>query len=292
MAGPKIAFTDADIALDAIAGKGSPEVDTGGARPDLKGALALDKLDINPYLPPEKTASAGGASAAPGTAGPASPPSPKPAASAGWSDDPIDLSGLHDADVDFDLKAGAILYRKIAVGESALDLHVKDAKLAANLSQLSLYKGQGQGKITIDGSGTVPRSPSILAMTGVQLDPLLVAAAGTDRMTGMAKLTFDAAGSGKSQRALISALGGKGAIDVANGQLKGVNLIALAESATSSLTGVKGDNRTDFTSLTGPSRSPMAWSRTMICSSNRASSRSTAPVPSICRTAPSIIASR
>ena len=114
MAGPKIAFTDADIALDAIAAKGSLEVDTGGARPYLKGALALDKLDINPYLPPEKTASAGGASAAPGAAGPASPPSPKPAASAGWSDDPIDLSGLNDADVDFDLKAGAILYRKIA----------------------------------------------------------------------------------------------------------------------------------------------------------------------------------
>ena len=112
-------------------------------------------------------------------------------------------------------------------------------------------RAQGQGKIAVDGSGAVPSIAINLAMSGVQLEPLLVAAAGTDRLTGTAKLTFDAAGSGKSQRAIISALGGKGAIDVANGQLKGVNLIALAESATSSLTGVKGDNSTGFTSLTG-----------------------------------------
>jgi AsmA protein len=251
MAGPKIAFTGADIALDAIAGKGSLTVETGGARPSLKGTLALDKLDLNPYLPPEKTASAGPASSSSGAVGQGSPQSAKPAASAGWSDDPIDLSGLHAADVDFDLKAGAILYRKIAVGESALDLHVKDAKLAANLSRISLYQGEGQGKITADGSGAVPSVAVTLAMSGVQLEPLLEAAAGTDRVSGTAKLNFDAAGSGKSQRALISALNGKGAIVVANGQLKGVNLIALAESATSSLTGVSGDSRTDFASLSG-----------------------------------------
>ena len=56
---------------------------------------------------------------------------------------------------------------------------------------------------------------------------------------------------GKSQRALISALNGKGALDLSNGQLKGVNLIAMAENATAPLTGASGDSRTDFGALTG-----------------------------------------
>ena len=90
------------------------------------------------------------------------------------------------------------------------------------------------------------------SLAGVKVEPLLQAAADTDRMTGTAKLNFDVAGSGKSQRALISALNGKGAFDLANGQIKGVNLVALATNAAKSLTGgTGGDNVTDFGSLTG-----------------------------------------
>ena len=250
MAGPKIAFTDAEIALDTITGKGSLAVDTSGARPALKGTLALDKLDVNPYLPPE-SASAETSPSSAGEGGQRTAQPAKAAAAEGWSDDPINLSGLKAADVDFDLTAGAILYRKIAVGESALDLHIQDAKLTANLSRLSLYQGEGQGKVTVDGGGDVPSLAVNLALSGVQLEPLLVAAAGTDRVTGTGKLNFDIAGSGKSQRALVSALNGKGALAVDNGQLKGVNLIALAENATSSLTGATSNSGTDFSSLTG-----------------------------------------
>jgi AsmA protein len=249
VSGPRYTFSDAEIALDAISGKGSLAVDISGARPALKGSLALDKLDVNPYLPPEKSGAA--APSAERAAGAGGNQPPAPAAAQGWSDDPIDLSGLKAADVDFDLKAGAILYRKIQVGDSALDLHIKDAKLTANLSRLSLYQGAGTGKIAVDGSGAAPSLTIGMAMSGVQLQPLLVAAAGTDRMSGTAKLNFDVAGSGKSQRAIISALGGKGALDVANGQLKGVNLIALAENATKSLTGVSGNDSTNFGALTG-----------------------------------------
>ena len=249
MTGPKVAFTDAEIALDTITGKGSLAVDTSGARPALKGTLALDKLDVNAYLPPEPAS----AKPSPSSAGAGSQSAARPAkpAAQGWSDDPIDLSGLQAADVDFDLTAGAILYRKIAVGESALDLHIKDAKLTANLSQLALYQGEGQGKVAVDGSGAVPSIAVTLALSGVQLEPLLVAAAGTDRITGTGKLNFDIAGSGKSQRALVSALNGTGALAIANGQLKGANLIALAANATSSLTGVTSNGATDFSSLSG-----------------------------------------
>ena len=100
-AGTKYAFSDADIAIDAITAKGALDVDLGGARPTLKGSLAVDKLDVNPYLPPPAPASSAPAAAAPGGQG-----APASSANAGWSDAPLDLSGLSLADGDFDLEGG------------------------------------------------------------------------------------------------------------------------------------------------------------------------------------------
>jgi AsmA protein len=142
MQGPKIAFSDAAIALDAITAQGALTVDTGGARPALSGKLQLAKLDLNPYLPPETKEAGAPAAERPGTAAPGSAPAPVRAASAaGWSDAPLDLSALDAADADLDLSAGGIVYRKIEIGPSAFDLHLKNGKLAINLTQLSLYQG-------------------------------------------------------------------------------------------------------------------------------------------------------
>jgi len=250
MAGPKMSFSDADIAIDAITAKGSLAVDTGGQRPALTGTLAIAKLDVNPYLPPPPAAGAPASPAGvPGAApGKAAPPA---AAAAGWSDAPIDTSALAMADGDFDLTAGAIVYRKIEIGQSALDVHLKGGKLTANLSKLSLYQGQGQGKVALDGSGATPALAMTFALSGVQVEPLLAAAAGMDKVSGTGKLNIDVTGTGKSQRALIATLGGKGAVDLANGQIKGVNLIGLAANLTAPVTGANSDARTDFGSLTG-----------------------------------------
>ncbi|MGH7088959.1 MAG: AsmA family protein, partial [Stellaceae bacterium] len=245
--GPKLAFSNAAIALDAITGKGSVAVTTGGARPVLTGALTLDRLDLNPYLPAARTGAAPAPSAKRGAGTHAAP---KPAAE-GWSDAPIDLAGLRRLDSDFDLKAAAILYRKIEIGPSALDLHLKGGKLTANLTQLSLYQGSGKGTLSVDGSGAAPELAMDFALRGVAVGPLLAASAGPDRLEGTGNVDFTVAGSGKSERALVSALDGKGAFNLANGKLKGANLIALAENSTTAVTGANAENATSFGSLTG-----------------------------------------
>jgi AsmA protein len=241
-------FSNADITFDAITGQGAITVDTGGAVPSLKGSLSVDKLDVNPYLPPE-TASASPAPASSSGGGGGGTPSQ---ASAGWSDTPIDLSPLKLANLDFDVKAGSILYRKIVVGPSALALHLQGGKFEADLSQLSLYGGKGQGKVSVDGAAATPAIAMNFALSGVQVEPLAQAAANTDRISGTGNINFDVAGTGKSQRALVSALNGKGAFALANGEIKGVNLIALATNAAKTVTGGSGGaNETSFGSLTG-----------------------------------------
>lgn len=262
--GSKIAFTNAVIALDAIKANGALTVDTGGAKPVLSGRLDVDKLDVNPYLPPEtKSASTtpnsgGGPSSAqtgsaPGgsTASGGAPP-PASAKSAGWSDAPIDMSPLKLANADFDLSANSILYRKIQIGRSALGLHLKDGRFEADLNQMALYQGKGQGKFTADGSGATPAIGMNFNLSGVAIQPLAKDVADFDRLSGTGSVVIDVNGRGKSQREIVGSLGGKGSLNLANGKIQGVNLIAFVKNTASALTSaIGGNNATDFGALTG-----------------------------------------
>ncbi len=248
--GSKIAFSDASISLDALKATGALTLDTAGARPALSGRLDLDKLDVNPYLPSEQgAASPPSTNAAPAPA-PGAPPSKS--ASSGWSDAPIDLSPLKVADVDFSLSANSILYRKIAIGKSALTLQLKNGRLEANLTEMALYQGKGTGKVVADGSAVVPQIGSSFNLSGIAIQPLAHDAADFDRLTGAGAMSFDVAGHGHSQREIISSLDGKGSLNLANGKIEGVNLMAFMKNAVSSVAGEKsGGNETNFGALTG-----------------------------------------
>src|SRR5229473_693212 len=243
MAGSKIAFSDASLALDAMKAKGELALDSGGARPALKGRLDVDKLDANPYLPPEtqaKAAPSGG-----GAAG-------GEAAKSGWSDEPLDLAPLKSADVDFALSAGGLQYRKIQVGKSVLALKLNNGRFEADLTELALYKGAGKGKVVLDGSGAVPGIEADFNLSGVQIQPLLHDEADLDRISGVGGFTTAVNGHGRSQREIIGALNGKGDLNLANGVIKGLNLVAMVKNVAASFQGAqRGADQTDFSALTG-----------------------------------------
>jgi AsmA protein len=257
MAGSKIGFTGAELSFDAIKAKGDLAFDGSGAKPYLQGKLDLDKLDVNPYLPPEAPAGAKPAGGAGGAAA---------AKSSGWSDDPIDVAPLRIANADFALTVGSILMRKIQVGPSALGLQLKDGRLTADLSKLTLYQGSGQGKFVVDGSGSVPGVDINFKLANLQAEPLLKDAAGFDRMTGTGAFDVAVAGRGHSQREIVGTLNGKGGMNFANGTIKGVNLgtiakaakgltsgnpVSIAQSLEGAVAGaVGGSQQTEFSSLT------------------------------------------
>jgi AsmA protein len=219
----KISLADADISLDATKAKGSLSIDSAGARPLVTGKLAVDRLDLNPYLSPQ-TAPAG----QPATAEPQ--PAPPPTIVSGRSDRPFDGSVLTLADVDFDLEVASIAYRRFEIGDAAVGLHVKDGRLIADLHRMALYHGGGRGQVTMDGNGAVPSVGLDVALRGVQIDPLAQAAVDNTRLAGTANLDIAVTASGRNGRDLISTLSGRGSLSLVNGQIKGVNLLALAES--------------------------------------------------------------
>jgi AsmA protein len=247
VAGDKYAFQDAAVSLDSIKGNGVVEIDTGGARPYVKGSLNVDTLDLNPYLSATTGTSTSSAPAGGGAAGGAAAASEQ-----GWSNEPIDVAPLKLVDMDFDLGAQAIHYRKIQIGKSALQLQIKDGKLVANLNDLELYQGKGKGAITVDGSGATPAITENLSVQGIDLLPFLRDAGNFTTLSGTGSLEMTGiTGHGKSQREIIASLGGKGSIHVDKGSIKGVNLLGMVQSASSALTGglLGSGQETQFTTL-------------------------------------------
>jgi AsmA protein len=246
MTGSDIKFDNAQLSLDAIKGKGALALNTAGAKPDIKGSLELDALNVNPYLPPEKSGTPAASTPAAGA---------KPASGATWSDEPIDVSGLKIANVDFQLSAGAIQFRKIKIDKSAVTLRLKDGRLTTDLTQLAAYGGGGKATVTLDGSGAEPTLTISANMSGVDVDKVLVDAIDLDRLTGKGSLDVSLAGKGKSERQMIGSLGGKGNFNIANGEIKGLDLIKMINLAATKVTDLAslggGGNTTPFSHLTG-----------------------------------------
>lgn len=246
------AFTGAKIALDSMNAEGDITADIGGAKPSIKGRLDLDQLDLNPYLPPQqeqKTAS--GSSSQGATTGTSGASGEQ--AKADWSDEPIDLAGLKAANVDFALSVGGILVQELKIGRSALTISLKDGLLLVDLSELNLYGGNGTGKIQIDGRGKVPAVRESFAIAGVQAEPFLTDAAGFKRLSGTGQFDISVATQGRTQREMVQALGGKGAVKFTDGAVKGMNLAAMVRNVGSAFldSGSSKAQQTDFAELSG-----------------------------------------
>ena len=234
-------FGNAEVDLDAIKGTGGIVYDNSRARPYVRGSLVLDALDLNPYLGPANA-----------------PPAPQvaagndpPAANKDWSDAPIDLSLLKLADVYFELGTGSIRYRNISIGESALNLQLKNGLLTASLTKLGLYGGSGQGQVVIDGASRVPAISESFTLNNVDLELLLRDVDNITVLSGPASLDMVVAGHGKSQRAIAASLTGKGSIHLDKGAIQGVRVLDMVHTATAILTlGLAGGgDRTDFDSF-------------------------------------------
>jgi AsmA protein len=233
VAGVKLSLDDVVATLDGTTVKGAVALDGSGARPAITAKLVVDRIDLASYSTP-----------APAAAGPAVAAAGKPA---GWSDAPIDLSGLRAVDGELDLTCGPVSAGAVRLDRLAATARLKDGKLAADIAEVALYGGKGQGKIAVDAAAAVPAFDVRFGVGQVQLGPLLVAFAGVDRLSGTANADIAVTASGGSERAIVGALGGSGKLGIANGRIAGVDLLAMARSAAARVAG--GGAIRDFTEI-------------------------------------------
>jgi len=200
-------------------------------RPRLSGTLALG--DINAAALAGTPASGGG-----GTASPA----------AGWPTTPLDLSPLALLDAELTLSAASVTLPETRIGRVEAGLTLEDRRLVVQLARLDAFSGGVTGDVVVNGRGT-PSASADLAMSGMDLRPLLSDLAGITRLTGSAAGNIDVIASGASVDAMIRSLDGSGRIDFGQGEIIGLDLAGIVRNLDLSYVGE--GRRTVYDSLTG-----------------------------------------
>lgn len=238
-----VAFQGMTLAIDAVRGTGGLTASLGGAVPSVKANLDLEDLNLNPYL---EAFDRGGEGAGGGQA------AAQPAKSQGWSEEPHDFSALRSVNADLSLTTKLLQFQEIKVDESALSMALNGGKLALDLSKLALYGGNGSGKINVDASGKVPAIAGAFKLTGLKARPFLTDAAGSDALAGTAQMDIDVTTKGQSQKAMVSALNGKGGFKFEDGAIYGINVAAMIrDPASFVLKKEAAEQKTDFALLSG-----------------------------------------
>ena len=221
--------------MDDMAASGKIAVNLAGTVPAITGNLGFGVLNLTPMLAPK---------------GGNEPPAAATAADAGWNEAPLDFSGLRALNLDMDITADAIRADQLSLGKTVLGVVMKQGVMKLEVAEAALYGGAVKGALTLDGSGPTAGVGTDLLFTGIQIEPLVEAFTGRSRITGVSDLKLVVRGSGATQRALVSSLSGNGALKVADGAIKGVNLAEFMRHAKKgNLFGTSEKLATDFSTL-------------------------------------------
>ena len=208
-------FSNAEFELDGAAAKGTIKVTTGGVRPFVEANLAISELDLNKYLTSAVTgtlAKEGGAGtgneppdAAPAAAAaPAAPSEPDQIQKllqdqqgskvygmeqrAGWSSEQLNLTLLGVADGNARVNVSKLRFKNISIGQSSVDVALKDHAMQAKFNDVALYQGHGNGVLTVDGSSGSANVGAKFDLDGISALPFLEDAANFGWVSGNAKV--------------------------------------------------------------------------------------------------------
>lgn len=233
----------ATLTIDDIAASGDLAVALDGPRPAIFGRLAVDQLNLDPFLSSGDT----------GETGESGPTADGDAATAAsdWSDEPIDLSPLMLVDADLVVASEGVTLRGIEAGPSVLTTLLKDGVLDFDLSRTSLFGGHVALQFGANGAGRTPSIRIGLQVDEVQAEPVLTSFAEFERLTGATTAEIALSSAGRSQRALVEALDGTGSVVFRDGSIKGINLAAMMRNVTSAFSDTAADETrgTDFAEL-------------------------------------------
>ncbi|MAW80083.1 MAG: hypothetical protein CMI63_07575 [Parvularcula sp.] len=204
-----VRLQNATINFDEIAAQGAMTLNWAGARPKASGVLSTDKLDLRPYMPP---------------------PAENAEGFPEWSEDKMDFASLNNIDADFDISTNAIYINDLEFGESRIKLIVDAGRLTAEIPELSMYGGQGSGRMVVNARGATPSFAGNFDVGAVQAQPFSKDLMKHDNLLGLGSFKLNFTATGASQAAIMRTVDGSGGFDLSDGALKGVNIAGLVRA--------------------------------------------------------------
>lgn len=235
-------LTGLEARLDETRAQGS----IGAGKAGLSADLALDRLDVDRYLPPKPKA----APATPKEGG--GRPAPGPGA-----DTPIELpvALLRDLSGEVNLRVGHLTAQRVDVRDLRIAGRAKGGDIEVDTLSGHAFDGQINARGGLDVRGQVPAYRASGKASAVDVGAILRQFADSDRLSGHGTLDFDLRTRGASVNALKAGLDGTAHVRFYDGALKGVDIGQLLRRADAVLKGQpvppEGPAQTDFTELTG-----------------------------------------
>ena len=208
----KLTLSKAEIIFDDIKGSGNLSATLREPRPLIEGNIALQGLDLRPYM------------ASYSTQNPSGEIQP-------WSEEPLNLAPFKSVDANLDVTTQNVITDRLKLGQTQMDVTLRDGVLKANLPNMALYGGNGKMDLTFDASKSVPSLVLTAGLNELNGNNFLSAIAGFTKASGEAKTEVSITSSGRTQAELMKGLNGKGGFGLFDGQIQGID-------ATKFLTGL------------------------------------------------------
>ncbi|HKB84518.1 MAG TPA: AsmA family protein, partial [Burkholderiales bacterium] len=200
--------------------------------------IAIDKLNVDKYLPPKKSGETTKATAAPQT------------------EQPIDFSPIRKLDVTGSLRIGDLTASNLKAQNVRVDIRAKNGRLEVDPLAANIYQGSVKGTASVDANSN--RVAVKQNLTGISIGSLLHDATGQDLLEGRGNVALDVTTTGNLVSAMKKALNGTARLELKDGAIKGINLAQSMRNAKTLLTGGKRETeqaaasgeKTDFSELT------------------------------------------
>ncbi len=171
--------------------------------PVLSGTLATNQLSLRPFL-----------SALPSAIG----------HDGQWNQDPFNLKDLGWADVDLRISASHMLFSHFDIEDAAVSLMTNNRRLELNVAEAKAYQGTIRGRASFDLNDNTVNMRLGGALSGIDVAAFSFDALGWPEFAGSLTGTVNIESAGISMYELMHSLDGKAQIDVARGQLGGIDL--------------------------------------------------------------------
>jgi AsmA protein len=199
--------------------------------------IAIDKLNVDRYMPPNKQKAA-------------AKPAPAPQA-----EQPIDFSPIKALNLSGSLRIGDLVASNIKAQSVRVDVKAKDGRLDVNPLSANLYQGSVKGSASVNANTNRIAVKQNLA--GVQIGPLLRDAASVDMLEGRGNIALDVTTTGNLVSVMKKTLNGRASLALRDGAIKGINLAQSLRNAKSMFTGGKRESeqgatageKTDFSEM-------------------------------------------
>ena len=244
----KLTLNKLKVSLDELEFNGSTAI-TLSEPLNISSTIDLGILDLNPYLPE------------PSSEVETTPTDDQVSQPIVWDNTELDLSVLRSINANISIKSSQLLVRDIKLGKNELALMLNKGVADVQLKSFQGYEGNGSGAIKLNANKKPYQITTKFDLANINAEPLLTDAVGFDKLIGKGQLAWDLSTQGISQREFIKQLNGHLDISFIDGAVKGVNLAAIAKSASNIMQGnlsavsldsdFSNADKTDFAALTG-----------------------------------------